>query len=1037
MSKPLVDLTEPPLNWLNTHPLSFDSLHSSNAYGYSFNPPSAAHIPPPENPIPITSTSSFLYGQNSDAVPSANLVEANPYYPSYVSPTKYTYDDYAQSLSGLWDPSREWEFGKKIELGESFRSKEMNVSDLSIYPDYADQGAHSSKGLSTFEQNNNKLDMLGSEQHQGSINREQLDYKSFTGQISEFMPVEFSRKSVHGSTSFFPETYSLTSYEQGRSWKHQTPYGASCEKGAKQHGISPNVISSVKKSSSGLVVKSQTVSASPSAPSTGSFNNLENSGGANNTDFASNDNLSNMKEFYPLHSSEGKVHFDAGQVSFHLEGDNHSFPKLPLEKKEKLSSNVNVIKDPLKEKSGLQIPDIGPGSFSLMLASNGAISCLEGSSESLDLYNPAVDSPCWKGAPVYHCPVESSGPVTPQLINKIEACSGSNSIGPTDNSVKICPQKPSDYSFYQKHGYLENDSESSPKRSSHANLLFEEHGYDHDLKAGSYQMKSSCGLGVQFSDYIDKPRQDCVQANNSADEFKFKPFHLVQYNSVEDKLTFEKKCELGSGIADVGISSNGTSEGCSSHVPLHATEHVLSSLSSVEAAPAKLTKLHGEELAPQMCVRTLISTMHNLSELLLFHCSNDMCELREHDFGALKQAVNNLDKCISKRMGSEAPLQESLLTQKSSQFIREFPELHEGVTVSSPQETKAAFSVLNQSNYQHVQEQRSPDITSAKKSEKCSDFTSRGGDAERVKGDDTTQVLEDDAKRVKNDNMTQAIKKVLIDNFVEEEDEKLQILLYKNLWLEAEAALCSINYKARFDRMKIELEKCKLLKAKDLSENNTELEKLSESTFSPDLNADYKLPPEVKDDSTQDVSVHDSPIANTSSHPDDVVARFQILKCQESKSYANQRPTTDEVDKILFEARNDQTPHISTCSLSNASSTSKADDVEASVIARLHILKNRVENSSCSNMGDQLLPQVAFKLFENGTLNVNTEPELQQNSSNHMQDKLTVKEFHLGDTVIQSPRLNKLGNQLPASCYDSSSSDWEHVLKEELPAQNC
>lgn len=76
--------------------------------------------------------------------------------------------------------------------------------------------------------------------------------------------------------------------------------------------------------------------------------------------------------------------------------------------------------------------------------------------------------------------------------------------------------------------------------------------------------------------------------------------------------------------------------------------------------------------------------------------------------------------------------------------------------MSSPQETKAAFSVLNQSNYQHVQEQRSPDITSAKKSEKCSDFTSQGGDAERVKGDDMAQVLEDDAETMKNDNMTQA-----------------------------------------------------------------------------------------------------------------------------------------------------------------------------------------------------------------------------------------------------------------------------------------
>lgn len=60
----------------------------------------------------------------------------------------------------------------------------------------------------------------------------------------------------------------------------------------------------------------------------------------------------------------------------------------------------------------------------------------------------------------------------------------------------------------------------------------------------------------------------------------------------------------------------------------------------------------------------------------------------------------------------------------------------------------------------------------------------------------------------------QAIKKVLSENFVEDKDAQPQVLLYKNLWLEAEAALCSVNYKARFDRMKVELERCKSPTAK-------------------------------------------------------------------------------------------------------------------------------------------------------------------------------------------------------------------------------
>ena len=39
------------------------------------------------------------------------------------------------------------------------------------------------------------------------------------------------------------------------------------------------------------------------------------------------------------------------------------------------------------------------------------------------------------------------------------------------------------------------------------------------------------------------------------------------------------------------------------------------------------------------------------------------------------------------------------------------------------------------------------------------------------------------------------IMKVLDDNFKYEEDMQPKSLLYKNLWLEAEAELCSVNYK--------------------------------------------------------------------------------------------------------------------------------------------------------------------------------------------------------------------------------------------------
>ncbi|CAA0824725.1 Unknown protein, partial [Striga hermonthica] len=55
-----------------------------------------------------------------------------------------------------------------------------------------------------------------------------------------------------------------------------------------------------------------------------------------------------------------------------------------------------------------------------------------------------------------------------------------------------------------------------------------------------------------------------------------------------------------------------------------------------------------------------------------------------------------------------------------------------------------------------------------------------------------------------------AIKKVLEDNFLLNEEIHSEALLFKNLWLDAEAKLCSISYKARFDRMKIQMEQIRM-----------------------------------------------------------------------------------------------------------------------------------------------------------------------------------------------------------------------------------
>lgn len=53
----------------------------------------------------------------------------------------------------------------------------------------------------------------------------------------------------------------------------------------------------------------------------------------------------------------------------------------------------------------------------------------------------------------------------------------------------------------------------------------------------------------------------------------------------------------------------------------------------------------------------------------------------------------------------------------------------------------------------------------------------------------------------------QAIKKALSENFHGKEESDPQVILYKNLWLEAEASLCSASCMARFHHMKSEMDK--------------------------------------------------------------------------------------------------------------------------------------------------------------------------------------------------------------------------------------
>ncbi|XP_022762751.1 uncharacterized protein LOC111308578 isoform X2 [Durio zibethinus] len=993
---PLVDLGEP-LNWLDTNP-------------YTFSSPQPAQLPQLDLD-PITTPS---YNQNVD------LFEPKTYYPSYVSPPLHVPTFNEQSLSGL-DHTAQWggglwdrEKGKPAQLDGSFYSKETNMAPPSIYTDHINLGSLPSKSLKISEETSHNIYSLGREKQVGPTSIEKLDNNNVLGQNLSFMPVDYLKTSVIGSSSALPETnlqvppLNLVNFKNNQV-TFSTPY----EKPVREHGSTPSDSIPAMKSSPGIVIR-------PSA-------------GINGTDInLTGINPSNVKEPHYLNFGR-KNKFDPSLLSFHLHGNcylsGESF-STRTEKKSATNMASNDASDNLfREKSGVNFSHMNPNNFSLALDNNETVIAVENTLESLDHYNPPVDSPCWKGAPASNnSPFGSSETVAVQVVKKIEACDVSNGQalkfipGHTANVVKLPSGKPGEILMTDENGDVEDGSVSSLKLSSVSIPSFIIHQPDDATKAGSYNKKTSPACEIKFSDDASERKKDYVLFNHSMNEVEKASFS-IQQSLAEGRLASKNLHTSETGVADLE-KINDVSAGCgSSNMSCHVVKDLSCSPSSVEDVSARYSKFFGKEPVSNSSISVLVDAMHNLSDLLLYHCCSEMCELKEQDLKSLEKVINNINTCMSKNIGQES-------------FLSELPE---GTSMGRAE--VEAIDVLSQ----HVQEKRKH---SGKKDEIYSDFVNSGTDL-----------------KVKNDKMTQAIKTVLIENFHEKEEAHPQVLLYKNLWLEAEAALCSINYMARFNNMKIEMEKCKLDSEKDLLEGTPNEDKISRPKLSAEVNTNKKLTAVAESGPTPAVSNQNSPVKSSSNHVDDVTARFHVLKHRLNNSNSVHSRDVDElcsskvsldldeVDELATEVKDSSIPGLPSQDSPVLGTACHTVDVETSVMARFHILKNRgIDDLDSIEMERKQPPEVVDLGFagkrkkipidkdaaENGISGVNVESVSLHQVANHDGQQLVVKDFHLcvvHDSTMQSPGGTRL-DQLSAGCYDSCSSDWEHVLKEELSGQN-
>ncbi|PSS32932.1 Sickle tail protein [Actinidia chinensis var. chinensis] len=1263
-SNPLANFTEPPYavpfhsafpNWQYSHPSAsrpdlfynmeseLDSIRTTglptaNDYGYlgslSVSSPSA-HMPP-LSPNVSSATDRFTFLQYSSAIPS-NCVEPKEYYPPLVPPVvddaiplvalnEPSYDllstsrvgplggtsqvDYTQSLSGLeytppwgsfWNRLADEEQGKRVGRDGNFRLEEK--SDAGIYSHkYMKQGACTAEGPGICEE----VSAISHRKCVDDLGRERQILSPITGKLNDKPPSlqdpmlissASQRTSISGLSSTLQESHAqVPSPESATSfWNHQMLYNASYDMCFQSLGSSMKDRISVKKSSPALVIRpppSVGTSSTKTKPvSSADVSSIGNVAAINIKDFVCHSPSNQKEPLLPLGYGKERCS-DTSQPSLLMVRSDHVFVAPSSTRKEVLSNNKDGLDHISKAEKEIQPPAINvPDGFTLALDMAKGFTSFENSSDISDSHNPAEDSPCWKGAPTSHfSPSKAAEAITPQnVMKKLEECNSfyfqQTQISPhcADDTVK-------ENSVHQENGYVELGSLLCPERvSSNADCPTGEHSSADSVKAGLDYLKSCSSNGVQFSNDIDKGSKEYVMPNDSKSDSDLEP-------PPTKKLDLDK--------------DDGT-------VPLHGVESTSCLPCSAEIIN-KLGTLYATESTPKMNVQMLVDTIRNLSELLLFQCSNDASAVSRRDLEVLQHIINNLGVCVSKKNVSMTPTRESRFTQQfSSHECQNLPDLLKGFTAGRPSVTKESGARPHGQLDDHSIHEERRNMISGKEVEKFPDFASP----------------RDDADIVKDDNMVQALKEVLKKDFDGEEEMQAETLLYKNLWLEAEAALCSVSYRARFNRMKIEMEKCKTHKAKDVTESTKAVEKLLNSKVSPDSNVTNKATPEAKDIPLSNNNLQDSPISSLTTLVDDVeataLARFHILKCRDenSNSVSTDAQRLTEVAGTGFACKRNHDPFIGDLSEgssldvsvgylsgnnsskvdskvspdSNAthkatpeakdfpfsdnnlqdspisSSTALDDDVEATALARFHILKCRDENSnSVSTEGRQLaevagagfagkrnhgrfigdltegssldvyvgyfsgnnsskvdskvspdsnathkatpeakdiplsdnslqdspissstmllddidssalarfhilkcrdensnsvstegrqLAEVAGAGFagkrnhgrfigdltEGSSLDVFVGPYSQYFSGNNSKvdgcgpytiprDHETMKDFHVcatDDQVIQSCRKNGLGNRFPSGWCDSSSSEWEHVLKDEFAYQN-
>ncbi|AEE78549.1 hypothetical protein [Arabidopsis thaliana] len=446
---------------------------------------------------------------------------------------------------------------------------------------------------------------------------------------------------------------------------------------------------------------------------------------------------------FPMPNFITQALFDGSQTGLRV-GDGRSFP-----------SNSDVCSHApqnfLGAQSSLQSSSVEPVNFDVLLGYGEATGHIKPLPENPNLPYPVVGSQGSRSP-------RSSYPL-PSIIN--------SSVSLIKDEVEGSGVS----SLYQRPYTLVADSENGVSESSLKNAT--EDLNCHEPRSWSHFMVTSEGPSAptMFSMGSESggPSAPTMKADNenaqSAGNYK-PPFEGSTTQPSEDVPTNQESCNLQKQTFD--IMDRDKKIRSLTDVGLDLSSRSNADDVSTGRSPERHFCDQGDFPSPTSYPRvsSVVNAMHNLSEVLVYECFNNGSWLKLEQLENLDKVVDNLTKCLKKITDNKTTAGEATLpTQSMHVTCPNVVDLHEAATGVAKDFQRFSVKPL-----------------------------------------DSFGVKEP----VDKNEMTQSIKNILASNFPDGEENHPQTLLYKNLWLETEAALCSTTCMARYHRIKNEIGNLKL-----------------------------------------------------------------------------------------------------------------------------------------------------------------------------------------------------------------------------------